>query len=93
MNDDTRATAKLPNLEIEIWHRKAPDEGAEYLSLTLRATPDLDTAIAWLDPVRMMQAWASLNPWLAMWGGFGWPMLAPTRRPEPEPPAADRSGS
>lgn len=71
MRDDTRAVARLPNLEIEIRHRWAPDEGAEYLSVSLRATPGLDAVAAWLDPFAHLRAWASLNPWLAAswWGG------------------------
>jgi hypothetical protein len=78
--DDTRAVATLPNLEIEIRHRKDPEERAEYLSVTLKATPDLDAVAMWLDPARMMRAWLAFNPWLA-----AWPMplpwrLAPPRR-------------
>lgn len=69
MRDDTRAVAKLPNLEIEIRHRHAPDEGAEYLSVSLRATPDLRAVAAWLDPFALARAWVSLNPWLAPWWG------------------------
>jgi hypothetical protein len=68
MHDDTRAVAKLPSLEIEIRHRKAPDEGAEYLSVSLRATPDLTAATAWLDPFAVARAWVAFNPWLALWG-------------------------
>ena len=80
-HDDTRAVARLPNLEIEIRHRKAPGEGAEYLAVSLKATPDLDAALAWLDPRRAALAWVAFNPWLAAWRMWGWPMLpAPDRR-------------
>lgn len=65
--EDTRAVARLPNVEIEIRHRKDPEEEAEYLSVTLKATPDLDTAAAWLAPMHLIQAWMALNPWLAAW--------------------------
>ncbi len=54
--DDMRAVATLPNFEIEIRHRKDPEERAEYLSVTLKATPDLDAVAMWLDPARMMRA-------------------------------------
>ena len=84
--DDTRAVAKLPNLEIEIRHRKAADEGAEYLSVSLRATPDLAAVAAWLDPFAVMRAWVSLNPWLALWGVPAVrPLPANGRSPLPEP--------
>lgn len=63
--DETRAVAKLPHLDIEIRHAKAPDERAEYLSITLRATPDFDTAAGAFDPAMLMRAWMSMNPWLA----------------------------
>ena len=38
---DTRATARLPGMEIELRYREAPEEGAEYLQISLKATPDL----------------------------------------------------
>ena len=48
--EDTRAVARLPNLEIEIRHRHDPEEGAEVLAVTLKATPSFDAAAAWLSP-------------------------------------------
>jgi hypothetical protein len=77
--DDMRAVARLPNLEIEIRHRKAPEEGAEYLALSFKATPDLDTAARWLDPLWSMRMLAAMNPWLAAWC---WPMLPALPRRE-----------
>jgi hypothetical protein len=70
--DDTRAVARLPNLEIEIRHRKVPEEGAEYLALSLKATPDLKTAVLWFDPLWPMRMLVAMNPWLTAWQ---WPML------------------
>ena len=60
---ETRAVANLPNLNIEILHREAPEEGAEYLSITLRGTPDLATAASLLDPFRLLGT--ALDPWQA----------------------------
>jgi hypothetical protein len=83
--DETRAVARLPHLEIEIRHRKAPEEGAEYLMLQMKAVPDLDRAMAFFDPFRLLAAWASLNPWLspmgplALWNG-GRTLLGRQRR-------------
>lgn len=65
--NETRAVARLPHLDIELHHRKADDDGAETLSITLRGTPDLDAAMSLLDPFRMLAAWAAFNPWLAAW--------------------------
>ena len=62
---ETRAVAALPNLKIEVLHREAPEEGAEYLSITLRATPDLPTAAGLLDPFRLLSAGAAFDPWRA----------------------------
>ena len=61
---ETRAVANLPNLNIEIRHREVPEEGAEYLSITMRATPDLATAVSLIDPFqpdeRRLRSLASL---------------------------------
>jgi hypothetical protein len=72
--EDTRAVARLPNLEIEIRHRNAPEEGAEYLAITLKARPDLEAAAAWLSPFRLLATATALNPWLAAWRATGWPV-------------------
>ena len=71
---DTRAVARLPSLEIEIRHRHNPEEGAEILAVTLRATPGLDAVAAWLSPWRVLETAAALNPWLAVWRATGWPL-------------------
>lgn len=63
--DETRAVAKLPHLDIEIHHRHAPEEGAEYLSITLRGTPDLGTAARMIHPFQLLGAAAAFNPWQA----------------------------
>lgn len=61
---ETRAVAHLPSLDIEIRHRSAPEEGAEYLAITLRGTPNLDDAASLLDPFRFLAVASSFNPWL-----------------------------
>ena len=40
--DDARAVAQLPNLDIEILHRRPWRGDGEMLSITLRATPSFD---------------------------------------------------
>ena len=91
--DKTRAVAKLPHVDIEIRHKMAPEEGAEYLAITLRATPDFDTAAAFFDPMQLMTAWARYNPWLA-WlqiaNPFAFWQLGGTARPALDKPKGER---
>jgi hypothetical protein len=55
--------ARLPNLDIEIHHRRAPEEAAEYLSISLRATPSFRAMTDHLD-VHAMQLFNPLAFWL-----------------------------
>ncbi len=47
--DETKATAHLPNLDIEIRHRVMQDEGAEYVTVSLRAAPSFDAVGHYLE--------------------------------------------
>jgi hypothetical protein len=38
----TSATARLPGLDIEIFHRRSPDGDAERISINLRAVPSFE---------------------------------------------------
>lgn len=74
--EETRAVARLPGLDIEIYH--AGDEQAETLTVRLRATPSFEAVAGWLDPTRFLalslaaSPWLALNPWVA-------PFLLPGR--------------
>lgn len=46
--DETRATAQLPGVDIEIRHRRSPDGAAEQMMITLQATPSFDAVGQWL---------------------------------------------
>jgi hypothetical protein len=67
--DETKATARLPNLDIEIVHGRSPDGNAEHISVSLQAAPSsaalgsfLKTANPFLFWTRFAQtAW---TPWL-----------------------------
>jgi hypothetical protein len=67
--EETRAIARLPNLDIEIVHGREADGGAEHISINLRAVPSfeafgrvLEAANPFLFWMRFAQsAWA---PWL-----------------------------
>jgi hypothetical protein len=47
--EETTALARLPNLDIEIRHRRMPEEGGESLSISLRATPSFRAMGDYLD--------------------------------------------
>jgi hypothetical protein len=70
--DDARAVAQLPNLDIEILHRRPWRGDGEMLSITLRAKPSFDAffnfleanpAVFWMRAFEM--AW---SPWLQLGG-------------------------
>ena len=47
---DTKLTAHLPGLDIEIARRPSPEGAAETVTISLRAVPDLATAVDRLLP-------------------------------------------
>jgi hypothetical protein len=61
--DETKAVASLPNLDIEIHHRRVPEEAAEYLSVSLRATPSFRAMADHLD-AHAMQLFNPMVFWL-----------------------------
>ena len=64
--DETRAIAKLPHLDVEIWHRRLPEEQAELLAISLKATPLFEDFAKVLER-QASWPWLALQPWL-MWG-------------------------
>jgi hypothetical protein len=90
--DETTARAELPNLDIEIRHRRLPEEHAEYLSISLRATPSFGAITRHLEARNPMLAWLAVTPlapwaqlmraawapWLVAWSG----LLPGVARPE-----------
>lgn len=79
--DETTLTAALPNLDVQIVHRALPEENAEVISITLKATPGFDAAVGMLAPslpllalwAAPMQAWTGMvqrawAPWLNAMG-------------------------
>jgi hypothetical protein len=43
--DATRATARLPGLDIEIVHRRSPGGDAEQISVNLQAVPSFEALV------------------------------------------------
>jgi hypothetical protein len=87
--DETRVVARLPNVAIEIFHRRPWQGNEELLTITLRAVPSFDAffrdvaaanpLLLWLHAVET--AWA---PWIRQ-GATGQPVqLAQERGASPD---------
>ncbi|MEO1018615.1 MAG: hypothetical protein AAFY56_13120 [Pseudomonadota bacterium] len=72
---ETRAIARLPQLEIEIRHKELETENAEIVAITMKATPNFEAVSAWLRPLALMPMTA-LSPW-AMWQQTAYSMWRP----------------
>ena len=66
---ETRAVAHLPNLDIEILHRRLPDEYAEQFAISLRARPWFEAFARFYGTSMPLWPWVALNPMLA------WPAM------------------
>ena len=64
---ETKYTARLPTLDVEITKRTAPEEGLETISIHLKASPSFDAVGRWLaEPGLMPLAFLGASP-LALW--------------------------
>jgi hypothetical protein len=68
-DDTTRATARLPGLEIEIVHRRSPGGDAEQISINLQAVPSFEVFGRFLETVNPFAFWTQAAqmawlPWL-----------------------------
>ena len=67
--DETRATARLPNLDIEILHRRPWEGNEEHLMVTLRAVPSFEAFGRLLEASNPLLVWtrmmeAAWSPWM-----------------------------
>ena len=77
--DTTRATAHLPNVDIEIVHRRAPDSDCEQILISMQAVPSFDAFGRFLRGANPFSFWAEFNSaCLAVLGGRRPPRDAPT---------------
>ena len=90
--DETKAVAHLPNLDIEIHHRRALDEAAEYLSISLRATPSFRAMTDHLD-AHAMHLFNPMMFWLTAFqmAQEFWAPFLPVARYLPAPPEDKQS--
>ena len=100
-HDTTRATAKLPGLQIEIVHRRPRDSEAEALSITLQAMPSLEAFGRYFEAANPLAFWAQAMqmawlPWFgasralmlsctAPWSAAGAMLHAPNLQPSAQP--------
>ena len=80
--DETRATARLPNLDIEIVHRRAWEGSEEQIVVMLRAVPSFEAFGRLLEASNPLLVWTRMME--AMWppwvGGLT-TALSPSVRP------------
>lgn len=84
---ETRAVARLPNLDIEILHRRLPDEAGEQLAISLKAQPSFDAFAHFCQTAGPVWPWLALHPMLAwpiMLRALWAPWLGGAQRPLPE---------
>ncbi len=88
--DETKITAKLPNLDVEITRRELPEHDAESITLRMTAVPSFEAFAGYLraqgsHPLSPFGAAWMMNPWadlMASWSRLAqvaWmPWLEPT---------------
>jgi hypothetical protein len=67
--DATRATARLPGLEIEVVHRRSPSGDAEQISINLQAVPSFEAFGRFIETANPFAFWLQAAqmawfPWL-----------------------------
>jgi hypothetical protein len=95
----TKATARLPGLDIDIIHRQSPHGDWEQMSINLRATPSFDALGRLFEPADPFTLWVQAAqlmwmPWLLMAQTIMLPDSRPRTLPgairsQQERPAAD----
>jgi hypothetical protein len=73
--DETRVTGRLPNLDIEVTHRREAD--SEHIMIALRATPSIEAFGRFLE-LNPMLPFLAMNPFFAAMQRFWAPFLSPT---------------
>ncbi|OYD85125.1 hypothetical protein [Azospirillum brasilense] len=79
--EETKLTAALPNLDIQILHRDDPERGAETIAVQITATPSFDALRGMMGPALLASANPLLNPAFANANPMLAPWLAPWAAP------------
>lgn len=85
--DETKAVAHLPNVDIEIFHRRPWEGNEELLTIKLRAVPSFDAFFRAVEAANPMLFWmrameTAWSPWLRAIRPAETPRLAQETRPE-----------
>jgi len=80
----TRATARLPGLDIEIVHRRSPGGDAEQISINLQAVPSFEAFGRYIDSSNPFMFWARAMQmaWLPWYTAMLGPNLMLSEPPE-----------
>ncbi|MGH6823558.1 MAG: hypothetical protein ACRECP_08230 [Methylocella sp.] len=73
--DETKATARLPNLDIEIVHGRSPEGDAEHIAISLQAAPSFAAFGRFLEATNPFLFWMRFaqtvwTPWLGASAGL-----------------------
>ena len=88
--DETRITARLPRLDIEIVHGRSPGGESEHLSIRLQASPSFQAFDSYFEAANPFLFWMRLAqtawaPWLGA-ASTGLPRANANRLPAPPEP-------
>jgi hypothetical protein len=82
----TRATARLPGLDIEIVHQRAVEHEAEQISINLRAAPSFEAFGRALEAANPFALWAQAAQFAWQpWVGAAWVLAPPWMPTLPRP--------
>lgn len=89
--DETRASARLPHLDIDIVHRRSRTGDAELLTISLQATPSFQAVERFLETANPFRFWLraaelAWQPWLQAMRPMAAPAAEPPRRGVPRLP-------
>jgi hypothetical protein len=85
----TKATARLPGLDIDIIHRQSPHGDWEQISINLRAMPSFEALGRSFEAADPFTLWVQAAQWMWMpWLLTAQTMLLPEGRPRTLPSAA-----
>lgn len=96
--NETKAVAHLPNLDIEIFHRRPWQGNEELLTITLRAVPSFDAFFRAVEATNPLLFWlraveTAWEPWMRLADAAKPAQLTRAPRPstetEPRPSAED----
>jgi|SRR5947209_578941 hypothetical protein len=86
--DATRASARLPGLDVDIIHRQSPNGDWEQMSINLRATPSFEALGSLFEAANPFTFWVHATQFMWMrWLLTAQTMMLPAGRPRTLPSA------